>query len=318
MDIIEEVDYKQIYESMKSSIIDIASMEESGMNDMKSFIYDQGEDGDLLRLNVSIKKDGYLKNEVIKAEFVKNSGHEIKDNNLLLPFQDGIESENIVFGNQVVSHDYENGKVFVDGLERSIGDNFMLGGRNVSLARGSVVVILQDTLTRNFPRDGIQEEIINNTGSLSVGDITTTNSYLLETKQVGSSTSVSSYIYFTNSVTNQRICGIECIKTVNDGVTSTNAKINMGHMDDTNTRTVQDVLEYSHETTSVRSIAQNLDENTTVVDVEGISFTSDSAALILGENAEFGIFYDDVNDVLQIKHLDTSSGEYITKREFTN
>lgn len=318
MDLIEGVDYKEIYDSMKNSIIDIASMEENGMNDMKSFIYNQGEDGDLLRLNVSIKNGESLKNEIIHAEFVKDSDHEIKDNNLLLPFQDGVQSENIIIGNQVVSHDYTTNKVFVDGIERSIGESFILGGRNVSLARGSVVVILQDSLPRDFPRDGLQDEIGSNTGSLSVGDITTTNSYLLETKQVGSSTSISSYIYFTNSVTNQRICGIECIKTVDDGVTSTNAKINMGHLDDTNTRTVQDVLEYSHETTSVRSISQNLDENTTVVDIEGISFTSNSAALILGENAEFGIFYDDANDTLQIKHLDTLSGQYVTKREFTN
>ena len=33
MDLIPEVDYKEIYDSMKNSIIDIASMEENGIND---------------------------------------------------------------------------------------------------------------------------------------------------------------------------------------------------------------------------------------------------------------------------------------------
>lgn len=303
---------------MKLSIIDIAGMEEDGMKDMKQFIYDHGQSGDLLRLSVSIpQNDGNIIKEIISAEFVGDGEqHDITDKNLLLPFQNDIAT--VTIGSQIVSYDPLSESIFVDGVQRNIGDNFMLDGRNVSIAKGSIVIIIEDSLVKAFPKNDIQDEIISNTGSISIGDIVTTNTYLIERKEISGDTSVSSYIYFRDTITDERICGLEHVRTVDDGVISSTSNIKLSHTDSSNVKTTQNVLEYGSINTTIRSLTQVLDENTVTIDQTGISIGSDSASLILGENSEFGIFYEESTDTLHIKHLDINTGEYVTKREFSN
>lgn len=169
-----------------------------------------------------------------------------------------------------------------------------------------------------FPRDGIQEELVSSSGSVSTGDIVTSNSYLLEKKEISGDTDVSNYVFFRDTTTDQRICGLEHIRTVDEDLSSCRSDIRLGHVSSSNIRSVQDVLEYNNNNTMVRSIDESENENTVVIDEEGLSLGSDSAGLILGDNGEFGIFYDSVNDILQIKYLDQSTGEYVIKREFSN
>jgi len=176
---------------------------------------------------------------------------------------------------------------------------------------------ISSSLVIAFPRDGLQGEIASS-GSVSTGDIVTSNSYLIEQKAASGETEVSNYVFFRDTTTDQRICGLEHIRTVDEGISSCSSDIRLGHVSSSNIRSVQDVLEYNKTNTMVRSIDDSENENTVVIDEEGLSLGSDSAGLILGENGEFGIFYDSVNDILQIKHLDQGTGLYVVKREFSN
>jgi len=131
----------------------------------------------------------------------------------------------------------------------------------------------------------------------------------MESKESSGNTLVSSYVFFRDPVTDQRTCAVEYVKSVNLTQTSCTSSIGIGNINNT----VQTVLEYSSEKVDISNPSI-----VSTIDVEGISFDSNSAGVVLGDTTKFGIFYDEVNDLLQIKYFDDIAGEYIVKKEFSN
>ena len=249
-------------------------------------------------------------NIVTNAVFVEDgfSSDEITSN-ILLPFEGKEEDQSVTIGGNYINYEHDKNKVYVDGIEKNIGDSFVLAGRNVSLAKGSVVIVLEDTLQKEFPYDGLQGEIVNNRGAVTYGDISTTTGILMESKESTGDTLVSSYVFFRDPVTDQRTCAVEYIKSVNLTQTSCTSSIGIGNTNNT----VQTVLEYSSEKVDISNPSI-----VSTIDVEGISFDSNSAGVVLGDTTKFGIFYDEDNDLLQIKYFDDIAGEYVVKKEFSN
>ena len=303
---LDESSLNDVYLSMKDSIIDVTKMDSNGISCLKQFVYDNGESGDLLKLNVNLHNE----NIVTNAVFVEDgfSSDEITSN-ILLPFEGKEEDQSVTIGGNYINYEHDKNKVYVDGVEKNIGDSFILAGRNVSLAKGSVVIVLEDTLQKEFPYDGLQGEIVNNSGAVTYGDISTTTSILMESKESTGDTLVSSYVFFRDPVTDQRTCAVEYIKSVNLTQTSCTSSIGIGNTNNT----VQTVLEYSSEKVDIRNPSI-----VSTIDVEGISFDSNSAGVVLGDTTKFGIFYDEDNDLLQIKYFDDIAGEYVVKKEFSN
>ena len=303
---LDESSLNDVYLSMKDSIIDVTKMDSNGISCLKQFVYDNGESGDLLKLNVSLHDE----NIVTNAVFVEDgfSSDEITSN-ILLPFEGKEEDQSVTIGGNYINYEHDKNKVYVDGIEKNIGDSFVLAGRNVSLAKGSVVIVLEDTLQKEFPYDGLQGEIVNNSGAVTYGDISTTTSILMESKESTGDTLVSSYVFFRDPVTDQRTCAVEYIKSVNLTQTSCTSSIGIGNTNNT----VQTVLEYSSEKVDISNPS-----TVSTIDVEGISFDSNSAGVVLGDTTKFGIFYDEDNDLLQIKYFDDIAGEYVVKKEFSN
>jgi len=175
---------------------------------------------------------------------------------------------------------------------------------------------MSSTVLQIFPEDGVQDEIIGNGGSVAVGDVTTTDTILLETKEDTGETSVSNYIVFHDDLTDERRCVMKNSKTVDENHTTCSTSTSIGYVDSSNTRSLEDVIAYTPTGMSIRSVTDVGFESVSTIDIDGLSFNSNSVGVILGESpTQFRIFYDDSTESLQIQYLDT--GIWVTKREFS-
>lgn len=169
-----------------------------------------------------------------------------------------------------------------------------------------------------FPENGVQDEIIANGGAVALGDVTTTGTILLETKESSGDTSVASYVVFHDDATDERRCVMRNLKTVDENHTTCTTAVSMGRVDGTNTRSVEDVIQYTPSGVDIRSVSSAGSESVSTMDIEGLSFNSDSVGVIMGAApTQFRIFYDDTTETLQIQYLDTSTSQWVTKREFS-
>lgn len=307
-----------LYESMRESIIDIASMDEQGVAEMKKFLYEFAETGDILRVTVKLGYEGE-KNVVADTVFLENGAHlPTLDTNVFLPYEGG--SRRVVYDDIIISsHTFQfiKNNVFVDGEEVVFGTPFMVGGRRVVLAKGSVVLLLEDTLVRVFPESGVQNEVIINNGTVAVGDVTTTGVFQLgEMKQPSAqnqssnpNTSNVSYVFFLDKSTDQRVCVLKRTHMVDFMQTTAKSLLDLGYLHGT----LEKVLTYGTQETGIRSVSPGGTESVATIDVQGLAFSSNESAIVIGE---FRLKYDEGSDAVHIQHLDKVSGEYRTKREF--
>lgn len=177
---------------------------------------------------------------------------------------------------------------------------------------------MSSTSLQVFPDDGVQDEIISNGGAVALGDVTTTNTILLETKEISGETSVASYVVFHDEVTDERRCVTRNLKTVDENQTTCTTAVSMGHVDGTNTRSMEDVIQYTSSGVDIRSVSASGSESVSTMDIEGLSFNSDNVGVIIGASpTQFRIFYDDSTESLQIQYMDTLTSQWVTKREFS-
>lgn len=310
-----ELDLQSLYDSMKDSIIDVASMDAAGVTEMKKFLYEFGTTGDLLRVKVGF--DSNPKKFVADAVFLEDGANlSTLDTNLFLPFEGVPDAEHIMISSS--KFEFVDDKVIVDGVEVGFGSPFFVGGRRVVLAKGSVVLLLEDSLVRVFPEEGVQSEIIENDGTLAVGDVMTTGIHQLEKKSVedqfnsSPDTSIVSYVFFHDASTDQRTCVSKRTHTVNFLQTEGSSLLDLGYLDGS----LEKVLDYGSSSVGIRSVSQSGSESVATIDVDGLSFSSNESAVVLGSFSEFRMKYDENSDTVLIQHLDDVSGEYVTKREF--
>lgn len=318
---LDESSLRLLYDSMKDSIIDVASMDAAGVVEMKKFLYEYAKTGDLLRVNVSFDPSN-TKTFVADAIFLEDGASiPTLDSNIFLPFEGISDSEYQDITISSSKFEFVNDKVVVDGKEVDFGSPFVVGGRRVVLAKGSVVLLLEDSLVRVFPEEGVQNEIILNDGTLAVGDVTTTGIFQLEKKEESDSgstpsTSLTSYVFFHDASTDKRTCVSKCTHIVDFSQTSASSLVDLGYLDGT----LENVLDYGTSSVGIRSVSTSgnvVKESIATIDVDGLSFSSNDSAVILGSFAEFRIKYDDNTDTIQIQHLNVNSGDYVTKREFS-
>jgi len=166
-----------------------------------------------------------------------------------------------------------------------------------------------------FPQDGVQNEIITNGGSIALGDVTTSDTILIETKEDTGETSVSNFVVFHDGITDERRCVMKNSKTVDENQTECSTSVSIGYVDNSNTRSLEDVIQYTPTGMDIRSVTDTGIESVSTMNVDGLSFNSDDVGVILGSSPQFRLFYDESSDTLQIQYMDT--GTWVTKREFS-
>lgn len=166
-----------------------------------------------------------------------------------------------------------------------------------------------------FPQDGVQNEIIENGGSIALGDVTTSDTILIETREDTGETSVSNFVVFHDDTTDERRCVMKNSKTIDEAQTACTTSVSIGYVDNSSTRSLENVLEYTPGGMNVRSVTDAGTESISTMDIDGLSFNSDNVGVILGSSTQFRLFYDDTTETLQIQYMDT--GSWVTKREFS-
>lgn len=305
LDELDDNSLQILYDSMKDSIIDVAAMDVSGISELKKFVYSYGRTGDLLRVNVSVNDNDF----VTEAVFVED-GANIQDvsTNVFLPFEGTDCPQDVTISSSTFRYDNDKKEITLDGEAISFGRGFMVGGRRAVLAKGSVVIVFEDTLVKDFPEEGVQEEILNNDGTLALGDVTTVGVSQLERKEDSGDTSVVSYVFLHDESTDERTCVSKRTHTVDFFETGGNSLIGLG-----SSKSVENVVNYCASEVTLRSISSEGNESIATIDVNGLSFSSDESSIIF---SEFRIKYDEPSDTIQIQYLDTTTDSYVTKREF--
>lgn len=302
-----------LYDSMKTSVIDISSMDDSGILEMKKFIYKHAKTGDVLRVNVTLDDENANTSSrtfVTEAVFVQEGSHLSELNsNVFLPFG-GIPVSESPITISSSKFEFVDDQVRVDDRVVNFGSSFFVGGRRVVLAEGSVVVLVEDTVARVFPEEGVEEEIVSNQGTLAVGDITATGFFQIENSG-NPETSIVSYVFHHDASTDHRTCVYKRTHVLNSSQTSGSSLIELGYSN----YGLEKVLEYDSSRVDIRSVSKEGLESSATINVDGISFSSDESAVIFGTESEFRLKYDQASDTLQIQHLNDEK-QYITKREF--
>jgi hypothetical protein len=310
---------QMLYNSMKNSIIDVASMDASGIAEMKRFVYDHGKTGDVLRVNVSLDEGPEPKKFLTEAVFIEEGCVlPTLDRNVFLPFErSDTDSGQVTISSS--TFEFSSNRVKVDGTFVDFGSPFMVGGRRVVLARGSVVVLVEDTVVRIFPEEDVAEEIVEIDGTLAVGEVNATGLYQVEKKNVTPSsddpepkTYIESYVFHHHPSTDQRTCVFKKTHSVDFLQSRGSTLLELGYLNGT----LENVLDYESSYVGIRSVEEGGQESVATISIEGLSFNSNESSVSFGALAEFRLKYEETSDTLQIQHRDESSGEYVTKREF--
>jgi len=310
--LIIEDDRKVIYERLRGGVIDISSMDEYTSRGFKEFITENGESGDVLRVNVEISN----RNLNTEARLVK-SGDTIysstNDKNIYLPF--GFKEENqwvkIQSGDKLetLKYDRDSETLVVEGDKHGFGESFVLGGRRVVLAKGSVVIVLEDSLPLVFPEEGVQEEVTLDAGTVAVGVTMATNFIQIRDMEASGDTSVSSHVLMFDPSTDERLVATEINKTVDESLSLGKCTWKTSGP----TRTLVDTLDYDPSEVKIHStVGTTL--SSSHMDSTGLSFSSDDSSIFFGASSQVRMSYSDDNVLIQFKNNET--GEYVTKTQF--
>lgn len=310
--LIVEGDRKVIYDKLRGGVIDIASMDDSVSRGFKEFITENGESGDILRVNVKISNQNFnTEARLIKSGDVIDSS--TNDKNIYLPFgfrqddqwvkiKSGSRSDKLTFEKETES-------LVVGGAKYGFGESFVLGGRRVVLAKGSVVIVLEDSLPLSFPEEGTQTEVTLDAGTVATG-ITMANNFIqVRDRKSSGDTSVSSHVLMFDPVTDERLAVTEINRTVDESLTLGKCTWKTAGI----TRNLVDTLDYDPSEVRIHS-ASGTTLNSSNINTTGLSFSSDDSSIFFGSSSQVRVSYSD--DKILVQFMNRKTGEYVTKTQF--
>lgn len=310
--LIIEGDRESVYEQLRGGIIDISNMSEKYSYGFKEFITEHGTTGDLLKVKVEL-----LKNDIkTEARLVKNGDTIYSNNadkNIYLPFGFSNQDQyvNIQSGDKTEQMTYNNDteSLVVGSNNYGYGESFVLGGRRVVLAKGSVVIILEDSLPLDFPEEGTQTEITTDSGTTAMGITMAKNFIQVKGKEDSGGTSISSHVLMFNPVTDERLKVTEINKSVDDSLTL--GKSTWKSIDAS--KTLIDILDYDPSEVNIHSVTGTT-LNTSNINTTGISFSSDDSSIFFGSSSQTKLTYSD--EKIQVQFMNSETGLYVTKAQF--
>ncbi len=312
--LIIEGDRKVMYERLRGGVIDISEMDDSVSHGFKEFITENGESGDILRVNVEISNRDYN----TEARLVK-SGETIEsassDKNIYLPFGFRKEDQWVKISSgdrsETLTYEKDSQSLVVGNQKYGFGESFVLGGRRVVLAKGSVVIVLEDSLPLAFPEDGTQTEITLDAGTVTMGVTMATNFIQIREKEDSGSTSVSSHVLMFDNSTDERLAVTEITKTIDESLTT--GKCTWRSLGPT--KTLVDTMDYDPSGVNIHSLdPRGTTLNSSSIDTTGLSFSSDDSSIFFGKSSQVRLSY--LDDQIVVQFIDRDSGEYVTKAQF--
>jgi len=263
------------------------------------------------------------------------------DENLFLPFTTDSDNVQIVTLNNTVtveSREEDGGEAFeqpskvdlmytpesdsfsIGEKTYGIGDKFSLFGKMVTVADGSIVLVFEDTVAKEYPfSTSTASNVLGPLGAQFAKNVTCSVLNVMGSKTTGVSgnTSSSAWVYDTDTGTVTEATRI--VHTIDEDSTSGTLSIGVRHTDADSNAFIEPVIECAPGSTTIS--AQDDSDNTvsTTIDSTGISFDTDGASIYFGAAQKFRIiFRDGTPSTLAIESYDADTGTYMVRSEFSD
>lgn len=300
---------EDLYDAMKKTngFIDVAMTEKMGIPGFKEYVQLNGCPGDKLR--VSVKHND--------MEFTTDATL-LKDASLM-DFDDGFQNiyisgrsdvQSIVkYGNHrsKVSYEHLTDSIYIDGSMLTYGDSCIVGGLKCIVVKGSVVIVLEDSLPQSFPLVGIENEVTQDAGTSASGVQIATRYIHIKNKESSGDTNIESYVYLYDATTDERLGITKIDKIIDENISSGSCSWKTL---DPNTKVLEETLSFAPESVNIKCQNSNT-ENTSIFDTNGISFSNNDAGIFLGSLQQFKIKYE--NNKVLFQYKSSSGTSYVTK-----
>lgn len=321
-----------LYESIKlaDGTYDATNLEKKAHDVFLQYFNDVVKNGDTIYTSVIFK--GTPKN-ISTSAVVEGTTRDVSGNkSLFLPFtSDATSSQTVTLSDKKENTKSSDVKLVYTptsdsfsfgGKSYSIGDTFELFGRMVTVADGSIVLVFEDTVALVYPFDvTTAANVTTSGGSQFLKNVTCNVVNVVGSKLTGEegTTHSSAWVYEAGAGVFETTRIVHTLDAATDG-----GKISIGvrHTDAAANIYMEPVIQ----STSVETIisAQDSTDNTlnTTINSAGIQFDHDNSAIYFGASQSFRIIFlaggvGDAN-LLSIQSLDSVSGTYISRMEFSD
>lgn len=336
-----EPNLDNLYESIKleDGTYDATQFDKNVHDIFLKYFNDVVKNGDTIYTSVVLK--GSAKNiqtqAVVEGTTVSVSG----DKNLFLPFSTDSVSKNqvVTLKNDVnatakdvptdqtsyapnVTLTYsplEDSFVMGDRVYK-VGDRFELFGRAVTVADGSIVLVFEDTVQMVYPFDISSATNVTTTlGSQFAKNLTINVMNIVGTRVTGSSgnTHQSGWLYDSTADTISEATRI--VHTIDENGETGGLSIGVLHTDASSNSFLEPVIQCAPTSTTIS--AQDASDNTVSATFNslGLSFDAANSAVYFGSSQTFRIIMiEGTPNVLSVQSLDSVSGEYVSRMDFSD
>lgn len=221
-----------------------------------------------------------------------------------------------------LAYDRDQNEFGYGGDMYGVGDKFELFGQMVTVADGSIVLLFSDTVAKAWPFDASKAlSVVGAAGSHFVRNVTTNVLNIVGEKVDGEkgSTYNSAWVHNTTDSTTQEVSRM--VHELDEA--SENATISIGvlHTDANTNQFIEPTLAMTYDATVISSQDESDATASATFTSTGLSFDTDAAAIYFGASKNFRMQFSDGDggpSVLQIQSLDTGTGEYVTRQEFSD
>ena len=321
----ESPDLHNLYEGIRrpDGVYDTTRFEKRVHDVFLEKFSDIVKSGDTILASVTVNG---VPREVETVAVTEGSSVKVEEKNLFLPFsadnKSSLQTVTLRASSEDVTLAYDRAcnEFGYGGDMYGVGDKFELFGKMVTVADGSIVLLFSDTVAKAWPFDPSKAlHTVGAAGSHFMKNITTNVLNLVGEKADGEkgSTYNSTWVHNTTDSTTQEVSRM--VHELDE--TSENATISIGvlHTDANSNQFIEPTLAMRYDATVIST--QDASDATASATFEstGLSFDSDQASIYFGAGKNFRMkFSDGTPSLLQIQSLDTGSGEYVTRQEFSD
>jgi hypothetical protein len=249
---------------------------------------------------------------------------------VLLPFAPGVSTSSRQFvtlkvGTMTRDVDYspDTNDISIDDIKYSIGSRFNLMGRLCTVAAGSLVLVFVDSVAKTYPYAASTALAVTSTkGNLFAKGLTCSALNLVGTKNSGEVGTASSSMYMYDT-SNASVTEVGRMSHSVDA-SGENGTVSFGVLHKSGTdKYVEPVFESTYEKTiiSAGSTTSTAILQGTFAE-DGLSWNSDDACIYFGSLKQFRIIMSagsgGAESFLRIQSLDSASGTYLTRTEFSD
>jgi len=276
------------------------------------------EVGQIVRIKGELNNEKYIYTAKIVSPGETLDIDTESNNIYIVPDFDGDDEQFFCLSSDGLNHivNFDKSETFVKYQDKiyNHGDKFVLSNRFVTVAKGSIILVIGDDIPADFPYDNATALQVLTSGDLVIKDVIMRSSSQVVEKVSGATTwGISSFFVYDGSTsttleTSRISSGLNDIKDTGE------IKFSVLYTDSIGDQSLIDTLHSSPSETTIRSKTTSADTIATF-NSEGLSFDTSEGAIYFGAAKNFRIKFIEEDgltpSMLAMQSLDT--GSYITR-----